>query len=481
MGFPAFAVGPSPNIPVYGNGYDILDRLETYGCAAPTLRAIKALAHVDMRSSLINNEDNPCHAPEWLLREANAFAILPNPPEIRVRNTDIYYDSTQLPGIQAYATPLLPFRSGMPSFNGPNLYSEISLGGYGGAEDLGIAYYANGGWMLGWDNYQSLDGRFYLKEGYLKLGYKQIELSAGRMQLEFGDAKHGDLAMSLAFDPMDALRLTLRPHVISGLDFLGYFTFDTWIAGMGNSDAVSNSALWGISIGARPATWIEIALMEVFQFGGAGPGVVPLSAADVFSMLAYVDSSQLDMERQRSMAAQISFWLPSHFLKIYQQVFFDGLSNVSSWLADDVSTLTGVWMPHIGGADIDVRIEYAHTVPSAYQSNIWSEGLTSRGTPFGSPLGPGGEGAYFDVMFPAIVGGWKSTLSVAYESRGQALTGTNVQPENRYTAGLGLSRQWEKTQLQGYFVCSQIDNKLYESGLNEQNCAAQVQIGYQLY
>src|SRR4051812_11067206 len=71
--FPALAK-IAANVPSDYPNYDLIDRLEAYGCANPTLRTLRPGAHADLRDALIldeaknRNDDAPqCAAPQWLL------------------------------------------------------------------------------------------------------------------------------------------------------------------------------------------------------------------------------------------------------------------------------------------------------------------------------------------------------------------------------------------------------------------------------
>src|SRR5262249_23762565 len=133
----------SSNVSSSSELYEDLDRLEAYGCAEPTFRALRPQSYFDLHDAIPEikpDQADPCTtAPAWLLKE-RAILMKPTPSADLV--SEAYFthnDSTPLLGLEASVTPLYPFREGRPLFNGPNLYNELSVMGEAGKE-VGLAF-----------------------------------------------------------------------------------------------------------------------------------------------------------------------------------------------------------------------------------------------------------------------------------------------------------------------------------------------------
>lgn len=488
---PAFA-RLSENSPPYGADYDDLRRLEAYGCAYPTYRATAPQGHSDLGNAIYipkeKDEDvdvenpvekpDPCKAPEWLRKE-RAFLLRPMlANELRIEGVWMRNDAIPLLGTEATVTPLFDQRENRTTFNGPNLYTELSVAGATNYGDFGFAAGATPGWVGALDNQKSFDGRVYLHEGYLKVGYRWAEVTFGRTALRFGQTEHGSLLFSASSDPIDLLKFSIRPHILaSWLDFLGPVTFDTFFTPPLHSAFVNNARLFGVQLGLRPISWLEIAFLELNQFGG--DGVAGLSFSDFLRMAAYSGSADLDNRRNRSFGTDIAFWLPSKSARLYTQLYFDALEATSKWFSDDISYLTGLWIPRLG--PLDVRFEYVHTVQNAYRSKLYGQGLTYEGSPLGHPLGPDAEGAYFDLGLPAVFGDWRPTLGALYEGRALHASALAPAEEIRYGGTFGIKKRWQLVELDAQVAYHLIKNALYQPGPDTNSVAGYLALRYSFY
>ncbi len=438
------------------------ERLEAYGCLKPELRVFAPLSYGDVQASITPPSENDdeaaphCLAPEWLLLERDIATRPIRPFDSQASLLAVPADALPLLGLGgASVLPLFPLRDGRPTRDGENLFLEFNLSAQTG-KTVRIAGSLTPGWVGALDTNKNAYGKFYLQEGYLKVGYGQAELTYGRVGLRFGQTAHGSLLLSGAAPAFNLLKFDIRPHQ---LGFLGSFSFETFLTTQTPSSFVNDSHFWGIGIGARPSDWMELALLELFQFGG--DGTQTLGFSDVIQTALYSGSSDLALKRQRTMALHTGFWFPDHYAKLYSQFMFDSLSSVSQWFTQDVSALLGLWFPKIGTGEI--RFEYVHTVPSAYRNSVWTQGLTYLGGPIGHPLGPDAEGVYLDGGVP--FGKLRTTLRTFYESRGQSLAAPlGGSAENRYGFGFDLAHRWVKTELVASLTYAYAKNYLYVTG-----------------
>ena len=448
----------STNVPAYFPNYDYLDRLEAFGCAYPTFRQFFPQTQYDLRSALAPDaEDQPCQAPSWLLKERQLLNRYPLQNDVRAEMVWLHNDLTPLLGTESAVTPLFDLRQNRTTFNGPNLYSEIHANAETQFGELGLGLSATPGWVGALDDYHALDGRFYLEEGYVKVGYHWTEVLLGRIGLRFGSTAHGSLLLSAAASPLDLVKFAVRPHLLGWIfDYLGPVAFETWVTQPVASQFVNGDRFWALQLGMRPFRWFELAFIEIFQFGGQGmPG---LGFSDFLKMIPYGGGSDLTGKRERTFATHLSFWFPQHLARLYTQFSFGELRS----LGGDLSYLLGLWFPRVGAADL--RVEYIHTAPNAYQSATWQQGLTYQNSPLGSPLGPGGRGLYIDVGIPDWEE-WRPTVGFVHEARGvdsSAALAVAPLPETRYGGTARLQKRWTAIEADVRLSYQLIQNPLYQ-------------------
>jgi hypothetical protein len=404
----------SLNVPAGSQAYDYLERLEALGCALPTLRSVGPQSAVDI-STALSGDSARCKAPEWLLDERQVLMRPVPPTEIRADGFGAVSDRLQLVGIPASLWPLFPQRQNRPTVNGINLSTEFSLGTSSSTEEWGYAIALTPGVYFGRDVNSSLFGRFYLQEGYVKVGYHFSEFTMGRFARRFGHTRHGSLLYSSATAPMDQVEYALRPVVSSSLPFLGPMTFRAWFATQTEASGPAATKLIGAEWGVRPLRAWEVALAEVTQVGGEG-----------------VVDGRLGV----SLALSSSLWIFNRFIKLSGQVLAE---RVTLSGPTPISLQGSLWFPRVGKTD--VRFEYAKTSPQSYQDPVWLQGLTYRESPMGHPLGPDAQGAYLDIGLPPLFTWWRIELGGVYEARGVSFSGPRS-PEVRIGGELSVGRRF---------------------------------------
>lgn len=449
----------TPFVPAGSAAYGNLDKLEALGCAYPTYRVLGPQAFSDLRASVDWDAQNTsCAAPEWLLDERQLL-LRPSPAaEFSAVGFGAVDDFIPLNGISAGLWPTFAQREGRTSFNGFNIANELFISAHAGGQDWGYAVAVTPGFFLGYDVDTSLNGRFYVQEFQLKVGYGFAELIYGRYGRRFGNTRHGSVLFSAASAPLEVLELNLRPIVLGGfLSHLGPVSFRTYLGGQGSAAAVPSTRLWGVELGMRPFRWWEIGFTELFQFGGVG--VPSLEVGEALQMLLAGGGSALANRRNAILALHTGFWAPDHFAKLYGQVLWDRVgdgvaANAPAWMA-------GLWFPKVGSWDF--RLEVARSGQQTYTHPIWKQGLSLRGSPLGHPLGPDAEGAYFDIGLPPIATWWHSEVGLLYESRSR-----NPPPgqatENRYGVSLSTGRRWGLSDLGVTFAYHQVHGTQYLPG-----------------
>ncbi len=445
----------------YSGAYENIEKLEALGCAYPTFRALGPQTSADLRSALDWDPATPsCHAPEWLLDERQLLVQPKTPVEIRVDGFSAVDDRVTLPGLPATLWPLFAQRQNRLAFSGLSLSHEATLAGQAGGQTWGYAGSVTPGFFWGVDQ-GNVGGRFYLQEGHIKIGYGFSELSFGRYARRFGDTKHGSLLYSGATAPIDVLEFALRPYVMDGwLSHLGPVSVRTWLGNQGDSGTVRGTRLWGVELGMRPFQWWEVAVAEVFQFGGVG--VSPLSWGEALTLPLGGGFGNLGGRRHFSLAVNNGFWVHRRFAKVYGQALWNRLGE---GVVPPFSYQVGAWFPDISRWDL--RIEFARTAAESYQHPVWTQGLTYAGSTMGHPLGPDGEGVYLDVGLPPLWTWWHGELGALYERR-RLNPGAGQGTETRWGASLGMERRWGLNNFGLKLAYHQINGAQFNPGLGKQ-------------
>lgn len=449
----------STHVPVDAPTYDDIDILEAYQCAQATYRGLRPQSHDDLRSALalFENQKEKCEAPEWLLAEREILISPLLPAQFSVGVGLRNEESISLPGLDAEVTPNFPMRHGRPDFFGPNLWGEASVSGAVG-QNFGLALSATPGGVVALEDSATFQGKAYLQEWNVKLGVGRWEVSAGRTALQVGGPKHGALLLSQGTKPLKLWKMALRPSFpLDGSSaFLGPFALETWFADAGDSAiGISGSKFWAIGLGARPFSFFEFSLLQLYQWGGVGAPT--LNAKEILSMLYYSSDPELETKRQRQLLLDVAFWAPRHWVKGYGQILFGPLR-----FSEETGYLAGLWFPRLGGWE--ARIEYVTLGRLAYTHPVWTQGMSYEMTPLGHPIGPGGQAIYVDLGFP-VWDGTRTALGAFYEARGEH----RIEPaEFRVGGTVGLAKRWERLSLLFSGRYASIQNLFYQNGEKKQ-------------
>lgn len=433
-----------------------VDRIEAYGCSARTFRAFQPQSHGDLLEGLMVYADADCVGPEWLLTEREILGRSYLQSEARAFALFAHNRPLSLLGIAAEVDPFQSMREGRRAFGGSNLYGELNINSQlVQGKEWGVALSATPGFVAAHEDSSRLIGKFYLQEGYFKVGYGRTELVFGRIPERFGEAKNGNLILSGAHRPLNMLKFAVRPHWIKPISFLGPIAFQTWIGNDGSETGKKESRLWAMQLGMRPFTFFEWGFLNLMHFGGTGSP--SLSVGDYFSMLGGSQEPQLQLKRHQSYATHLALWGPKQTFKFYNQFFFGSLGRVSNWFSKDLSWLLGIWFPKLGKGD--ARLEIVQTQASAYSDSRWTQGWSNAGTPLGHPLGNAAQGIYLDFSLP-VIDNWRPQLGISYESRNrEKLYG--LEKETRWSSSLNAIKRFEKLELDLQVKAQRIENREY--------------------
>lgn len=433
-----------------------VDRIEAYGCSAKTFRAFQPQSHGDLLEALMIFSDSQCEGPEWLLTEREILGRSYLQSETRIFALLAADRPLNLLGMSAHVDPFQSMREGRGIFAGPSLYGEINFNSEMiRGREWGMVVSATPGFVLAHENSSWLRGKSYLQEGYIKAGFRRTELVFGRIAERFGEAKNGNLILSGAHRPLDMLKLSIRPHWIKPVSFLGPVAFQTWVGNDESEVGYKNARLWAVQIGMRPFTFFEWGFLNLMHLGGTG--APSLEFSDYFSLLGGSQDSQVKLKRHQSYATHLAFWGPKHNFKIYNQFFFGSLGRLEEWFSRDISWLIGLWFPKLGAGD--ARLEIVSTRATAYSDSRWTQGWSHSDTPLGHPLGNSALGVYLDFSLP-LIENWRPQLGFSYESRNRDKLG-GLESETRLSSSLSAIKRFELIELNLQLKSQRIDNLDY--------------------
>ncbi|MCI0371797.1 MAG: capsule assembly Wzi family protein, partial [candidate division NC10 bacterium] len=296
--------------------------------------------------------------------------------------------------------------------------------------------------------------RFRLGETYVKVERWNIELEVGRDSLWWGPGFHGSLILSNNARPLDMVKLASAEAFVLPWIFryLGPFKV-TWFLGQLEKDRdFPHAKLSGLRLNFAPASWAEVGLSRVIQFGGEGRpsprvGDIPdilsgqretrlggpenrLNNNDIFGFdLAFVIRG---VDRLVPLARTV---------QVYAQYYFEDLGTPESAppYPKHGAVLVGLYLPDLFlSARSDLRLEYAHLGRPWYTHSIYTSGFTLDGRVLGHQVGGDAESLYVRTtrwLTPA----WYLGLEGEYRGRG---IDRPVTTERTLAFGMDTSYAW---------------------------------------
>lgn len=246
---------------------------------------------------------------------------------------------------------------------------------------------------------------FYLREFSLKLIYANIALEAGRGTQWWGPGYHGSLLLTDHAFPMDMIKLgTERPFQLPGfLSGLGDWKVNSFLAQLERNRDFSRARVFGLRISYLPASWLELGLTRLTQFGGRGrdqsfPGTVVDAYLHPPNQSGSQEVNEQAMVDFRLRIPSVPYLIPFPAgLQLYGEI---GTEDKWSQLPvpSRAAFLGGIYIPQVFEGDtMDLRIEYADTdfgrrrhpelAEVWYNNGIYTSGMRFRGFPLGHHMG----------------------------------------------------------------------------------------------
>ena len=264
--------------------------------------------------------------------------------------------------------------------NGLNPRSELSLGG-----DLFPKFSYNFTASL-WYNGDKTE--VDLKESYLKLNFKNLEIEVGRDHLWWGPGYHGSLLLSDNAPPFDLVKLTTRQE---------RFKFTTFLTRLEEERHIPKPYLNGMRFEWLPFRNFTLGGSRMIMFMGRGRP--SLKIGDIPTVLG---GENVGGRLETNQLAGLDF--------IWR---FKNLELYGAWAGEDqAGGLPSVAGYQLGSffkdffhKDMDLRIEYAinrkkpHQKPTWYEHHLYQSGYSYKGQIIGHHMGGDSQDIFFRLGY----------------------------------------------------------------------------------
>jgi hypothetical protein len=252
------------------------------------------------------------------------------------------------------------------------------------------------------------DQYVYLREASLKLTFWNVALEVGRGTQWWGTGYHGSLLLTDHAFPLDMIKLGSDEafRLPWGLRALGEFKINSFLAQLEENRDFKRARLFGLRLSYLPASWLEVGLTRLTQFGGEGrnqtfPGTVVDCYKNPPNQGGQQDCNEQSMVDVRAKIPRVPFLIPFPAgLQIYGE-----LASEDKWskpIPSRAAYLAGIYVPQLFEGDtMDLRIEFAdtdytrrktgdHLTGTWYNNGNYVSGMRKFGFPLGHHMGTDG-------------------------------------------------------------------------------------------
>lgn len=319
--------------------------------------------------------------------------------------------------------------------------------------------------------------RFRLGETYVKVERWNVELEVGRDSLWWGPGFHGAFVLSNNARPLDMVKLASAEAFVLPWIFryLGPFKV-TWFLGQLEEDRdFPRAKVSGLRLNFAPASWAEVGVHRVIQFGGRGRP--SLKVDDILDVLSGQKETQLGGPENRLnnneifgfdlafVIRRVDRLVPvARTVQLYAQLGFEDVAGATTGEARVPSRgaeLIGLYVPDLFlSARSDLRVEYARLSSTWYTHGIYSSGFTLDGRVLGHHVGRDAEDLFVRTtrwLTPA----WYLGLEGEYRRRGIDRQATR---ERTIAFGLDTSYGWsDRSSVLASYRLSLVDNRDFQA------------------
>ncbi|WP_455388168.1 capsule assembly Wzi family protein [Petrachloros mirabilis] len=253
--------------------------------------------------------------------------------------------------------------------------------------------------------FTSLNDQYvYLREASLKLTFWNVALEIGRGTQWWGPGYHSSLLLTDNAFPLDMIKLGSDEafRLPWKLRELGEWKVNSFLARLEDNRDFSHANIFGLRLSYLPASWLEVGLTRLTQFGGEGSGEsFPRTVVDCYknppNQGAAQNCNEQAMVDFRAQVPHIPYLIPfPGGMQIYGE-----LGSEDKWsqypIPSRAAYLAGLYIPQVFSGDtMDIRIEYADTDYTRrktglngvwYNNGTFTSGMRQYGFPLGASMG----------------------------------------------------------------------------------------------
>ena len=235
----------------------------------------------------------------------------------------------------------------------------------------------------------------YLRKAILKTGFRDFEVSVGRMPLQWTHGFTGGLMYGGAQHPMDMIQLrnTSPVQLPSFLKIFGLAQFSAFVSRMDSNQVIPESIVIGERLVIKPHSILEMGFSQSVQF--MGKGAPSLSFTDILSEVIGKRLPDINSENlsNRHFVIDGSIKIPPlGHTKLYAELFWEDCCEFP--FDRDLTKLFGILYPELWGSKASIGFEYIQTKEIYNRHRPYLSGFINRGTTLGHQLGPDAEGYY---------------------------------------------------------------------------------------
>lgn len=274
-------------------------------------------------------------------------------------------------------------------------------------------------------NASGADQSFRFRTLYAKLGYRNLELSVGRIPFSWGQSQITGTLYNGRQKPMDMIRLqNANASDFPGfLSFLGKGRFTLFVARLDQDQVLPGNFVVGERLSISPNKNFELGMSQSIQIGGSGGPDVP--AIDYpLEILGYRRVPEGTDFSNRNFVLDYRFRFPSlENLNFYGEFFLEDCCHLS--FIKNVSNMTGISLPDLGDRfHTKLSFEYLRTTYIYNHHSLYTSGFIHRGHTLGNDIGADSFGYYFlldQTLSPktnhGFIGAFEIRQSQGYDRR----------------------------------------------------------------
>jgi hypothetical protein len=239
-----------------------------------------------------------------------------------------------------------------------------------------------------------------IETGYAKVGFKNIEIQAGRDTVWWGPGYHGSMLLSDNAYPLNLVKIgTAHPFRLPwGYEAVGRWDIDFFVARLEDKRDFPHARLGGLRIEYAPCDYFNLGVSRTAVFGGKGrPHLGASDYWDIFTAYGKRELSQDVNTNTSDQKASVDFkmnipWGERPFkacsnVQVYGE--WAGEDKFAPWENESPGYLGGVLVSDVlNYEDLDLRVEYANTNARWYEHGIYATGYRYKGEIMGHHMGP---------------------------------------------------------------------------------------------